>query len=1021
MSAIRLLLTRARRRRIVDAAARGGVAIGLWIGGALALMVGLAPSLAPWPFVRGLVGLGLVLATAWIFQRGFLAGVLDAGSLRAAARRLEARHPELRGSLITAMELEAEARQGVRHYSRDLARAALARADRRVAGLAADGFGEARRRWGGVLAAGLSLAIPALLTIAAPRPVGEGIRAFLGADLIAQWWRGVASADEASLEVGDLTVTYHYPAYTGLKDRILAHSTGAVRALLGTDVTVEATADRDGERAYVALDDGRRRNAAVENRRRMSATLTLSGEGGYRFVLAGPGGREWRSKRFPILTEPDNPPRVAFLYPTGDLDVHDLDSVKLEFSAEDDFGLGAAELVVDRDGVEEARPIGRAPEGVAKWNGEYLLEVASLGLKAGGSVVVFVRVADNDGVLGPKQGTSERRVLRVVGRAEEQRHLIELEQGLLDEAVGLLGDYLEFAPREPRDGAQLADFGERTLKTLGTLSANIGGVLSLYREDDESGDGPTSPARHLLETLDAHLAETAATLETLMSAAAGVEEWRAHGVERIGEFERDVLALDRLIYDQSLDNLVGLSEGVLDQQRSLEELLNRMADGLAEPEALAALERQVDQIEQALSDIANQVKRMASGLPEEFVNSDAMDSLESDRIDALLQEMREALAAGDTKRAGELAQELMEALTKMTSALDDAYSLSTGGAEGSETLAKIEENLARIDALAREQERIKSETERLENARREREGEAAARRDEARQARLGELLDELDRSVLQSGRALREGAMLYTRMARDWQELDGAVPPLRVQIEENVVDLAREQSRVVEGFAGTFARDVERYRELGASGQEWPDELGPESKNAEKVAAEIATILDAMMRTPQASPGEEGREQTARAAGDQRELSDRAGEAGESLEALGKQAPLLTQGARGHMEDASASMRAAAERMEEGGTERAIDDQREALYQLSQARGELDGAREQMSRSQGAGRSMNLFPRTMGRSAASARGHERVEIPDSDRSRAPRRFREDLLKAMKEKPPERYESLVRDYYKSLVE
>ena len=45
---------------------------------------------------------------------------------------------------------------------------------------------------------------------------------------------------------------------------------------------------------------------------------------------------------------------------------------------------------------------------------------------------------------------------------------------------------------------------------------------------------------------------------------------------------------------------------------------------------------------------------------------------------------------------------------------------------------------------------------------------------------------------------------------------------------------------------------------------------------------------------------------------------------------------------------------------------------------------------------------------------------EHVDLPTEDQYKAPGHFRKDILKAMKNKYPKKYERLVMEYYKELV-
>ncbi len=78
----------------------------------------------------------------------------------------------------------------------------------------------------------------------------------------------------------------------------------------------------------------------------LTADLTLTQDGSYRFWLEPPFGRPIREERSHRLTaEPDAPPRVEILGPADRLELATPRPIEIGYSASDDFGLGAIELV----------------------------------------------------------------------------------------------------------------------------------------------------------------------------------------------------------------------------------------------------------------------------------------------------------------------------------------------------------------------------------------------------------------------------------------------------------------------------------------------------------------------------------------------------------------------------------------------------------------------------------------------------------------------------------------------------
>src|SRR5437588_632163 len=160
----------------------------------------------------------------------------------------------------------------------------LGKAHRRVLALAG-------ARAGALLLAGLSLALLAgalvwaVVTSLADRYVSRGL---------VRLWAGDSGAPPVELSpiAGDLSVTYLYPAYTGLPPRTEEGTAGDLRAPRGTEVRIAARADRDLSQAF-ALVNG----TAVEleatgpGHRQLAGTFALMQAGQWNLRFADARGR----------------------------------------------------------------------------------------------------------------------------------------------------------------------------------------------------------------------------------------------------------------------------------------------------------------------------------------------------------------------------------------------------------------------------------------------------------------------------------------------------------------------------------------------------------------------------------------------------------------------------------------------------------------------------------------------------------------------------------------------------------
>ena len=150
--------------------------------------------------------------------------------------------------------------------------------------------------------------------------------------------------------VENLKLTYHYPAWTGMKP--LVEDPGAdLRAVAGTEVEVEIQTDKP-------LTDGILRVNNEESLRldadglQATGRLKVGKEGEY-FIAAMYQGEIVRlTQDFFISVVPDKKPVVKFLRPGRDAKATSIEEVATEFQAHDDFGLRSFDLHYSVNGEE---------------------------------------------------------------------------------------------------------------------------------------------------------------------------------------------------------------------------------------------------------------------------------------------------------------------------------------------------------------------------------------------------------------------------------------------------------------------------------------------------------------------------------------------------------------------------------------------------------------------------------------------------------------------------------------------
>jgi hypothetical protein len=194
--------------------------------------------------------------------------------------------------------------------------------------------------------------------------------------------------------VKKVDLEYRFPAYTGLSPQSLENS-GDVAALAGTQVLVRVTPTMKVAGGRLQVDGAEPTAMTAAGDGTLSATFDVSKEGFYRIAFPGRDGRmRPGSPDYTIDVLTDQPPSVTLLKPGRDAKVTAIEEVFTELRAEDDFGVGRAELVYSVNGGP-ARTIvlhqGRSRKTVSAGHTFFLEEQT---LEPGDFVSYYARATD---------------------------------------------------------------------------------------------------------------------------------------------------------------------------------------------------------------------------------------------------------------------------------------------------------------------------------------------------------------------------------------------------------------------------------------------------------------------------------------------------------------------------------------------------------------------------------------------------------------------------------------------------
>lgn len=184
-----------------------------------------------------------------------------------------------------------------------------------------------------------------------------------------------------------LSVTYHYPAWTGLKNTV-EDPGGDLRAVEGTEAEVKIETDRPLSNGSLLLDNGLKFDV-----RDGVARVPMQKDGLYHIATNEHGEVVRLSNDYFIEVQKVQPPNIRIVRPGRDARVNPIEEVTIAAEAQDDFGLRGIDLHYSVNGSpEKTIALGGANEKNAQASTTLYLENFKL---VPGDIVAFYAAARN--------------------------------------------------------------------------------------------------------------------------------------------------------------------------------------------------------------------------------------------------------------------------------------------------------------------------------------------------------------------------------------------------------------------------------------------------------------------------------------------------------------------------------------------------------------------------------------------------------------------------------------------------
>ena len=408
--------------------------------------------------------------------------------------------------------------------------------------------------------------------------------------------------------------------------------------------------------------------------------------------------------------------------------------------------------------------------------------------------------------------------------------------------------------------------------------------------------------------------------------------------------------------------------------------------------------KELSRVEELLRSVMEALSKLATGLPDEFINSQELSGLDFHDLFKDLEEMKNRLAAGDLSGALEAAQRLLQSLSEMMASLGKAGARA-GMAPFDKLQGEISQQSGELGRILAEQKEILGETEGIDKGLREEAEKETGERLSHSLSRFKEILEELARSL----------------------------PP--------------EQRDFTEELGKLLDRgNLERFSQLAA---EFEKELSGKEE-LQRILNGLRQRVEALRPDPKEFIRSQDKEKFPGLSSRQDDLTKRTGKLQERLEMLAQLFPGMDTEILNDLKEAGGAMGKASGRLSLEDAPGAIPSEQEAITRLSRSQQAMQQMAQQMAMRMQAARwgypvvydqrpgwyygpwaPMPTLPQPELRrpieKGFTGLDREEFDPPSKDAYQVPKVLREKIMESQKEGIPSEYRREVEKYFRGLAE
>jgi len=850
--------------------------------------------------------------------------------------------------------------------------------------------------------------------------------------------------------VGDISVTYHYPAYIGWPPRTDPNTSGDIEAIAGTRALIQAHVSKPVKNAEIITDDGRKIGLRITKQTEVAGEIVLTKQGHYWISVTDTEGlSNSEPAHHRITVTEDKTPTVRVISPASDVTVRENSTVKLVCELSDDFGVSALEVVwrLARGEKENILHVARFSSPPDLKVVDYEWDMADTGAVPADTISYYLRVQDNNTVTGPRTGVSETYYIHIFSYQEEHRELEDAMEEFQKKLIDLLAEQIE-ARRDVRTASETpakhlpeltraATIQSEIFDRANELVKNLNSIIPRLKSDPLSTRWFAEEVERLAQNLNylSHqkLKSVSNKLSELLTSpqTANLPQIEKEQSDIISELEKMSLLAEDLLKSQRMNDILAGARDALDFNDDFISQLEN-ARGTADPQKLAELKKTLQKISDMMQQLARALKDMPHELPEDFINKPAIKSVDMSKMQSSISEMQKALAQGDIGAALAWAQNFYRALSELMETLqgaaDEVFSPQAQSMAG-----QSEEYARRLEEIVNKQEELLQTTRKIDEHRLKR----VLRKQKEILKKLAEkqkqITEQAKKKWVESQQLtpLRERPHFHKarydipRVIKKMEDVlgemhAGALHQSPKLLGEVIQRLGQLQHATTEFITRHVSGDEEKLQEF-TQDSEWAEQLG----NLKDEEQDILDTLQKQQVYDQQYFQPSDLKQLRYTAEGQKELSQKTQSLRSDLEKLSRYTSAIGPDLLDNFSTAQTEMLDASQSLSSRITTDAIGHQEKALEALLQGRDRMNQIMPMLAQMPASGSlPMASFIQPAGGNLPGGRmGYleGQVRIPKPEDLELSPDFRREVLEGLKQRYPDAYRHLIEEYYRRITQ